>query len=168
MVDENKPNGGRGENEQKGAPGPQVNILGQYVKDLSFENPNAPKSLQDPGKNPNLQINFHVGANKLGDETYEVTLHFEGNAKSETTNIYALELVYAGVFRIKNIPPERLQPLLFIDCPALLFPFTRRLIADLTREGGFPPLLIDPIDFATLYRRNMAQKQRESEQQAKT
>lgn len=168
MADENKPNGGEGQGEKGGAKGPQVNVLGQYVKDLSFENPNAPKSLQDPGKNPNLQINFNVGINDLGDNTYEVTLHFDGNAKSETTNIYTLELVYAGVFRVHNFPADRLQPFLFIECPALLFPFVRRLIADLTREGGFPPLLIDPIDFAALYRRNMAQKQQEKSGQQAT
>jgi preprotein translocase subunit SecB len=160
MAEENKPNGGD-EASQEGQQGPKVSVLGQYIKDLSFENPNAPKSFQEPGDNPNLQLNFNVGANKLSDTTYEVTLHFEGEAKSEESGIYQLDLVYAGVFRVENFPQERLRPFLFIDCPSQLFPFVRRIIADLTREGGYPPLLIDPIDFAALYRRNVAQQQQQ-------
>jgi preprotein translocase subunit SecB len=163
MADEMKPNGGEAQSSEGDNQGPRVNVLGQYIKDLSFENPNAPKSFQEPGENPNLQLNFNVGANKLGDDTYEVTLHFEGEAKSESSGIYQLDLVYAGVFRVQNLPQERLRPFLFIDCPAMLFPFVRRLIADLTREGGYPPLLIDPIDFAALYRQNAAKQQAESE-----
>lgn len=163
MADEMKPNGGEAGANQTGNEGPRVSVLGQYVKDLSFENPNAPKSFQEPGENPNLQLNFNVGANKLSDDSYEVTLHFEGEAKSNTSGIYQLDLVYAGVFRVENLPEERLRPFLFVDCPAMLFPFVRRLIADLTREGGYPPLLIDPIDFAALYRRNAAKQQAESE-----
>ncbi len=163
MADEMKPNGGEAQSSEADNQGPRVNVLGQYIKDLSFENPNAPKSFQEPGENPNLQLNFNVGANKLSDDTYEVTLHFEGEAKSDSSGIYQLDLVYAGVFRIQNLPQERLRPFLFIDCPAILFPFVRRLISDLTREGGYPPLLLDPIDFAALYRRNAENQQAESE-----
>jgi len=167
MAEENKPNGGEPQESQSGGDGPQVNVLGQYIKDLSFENPNAPKSFQEPGENPNLQLNFNVGANKLSEDTYEVTLHFEGEAKSDASGIYQLDLVYAGVFRAQNFPQERLRPFLFVDCPAMLFPFVRRIIADLTREGGYPPLLIDPIDFAALYRRNAAKEQASAETEAK-
>lgn len=163
MADETKPNGGEGQTSEAGDQGPRVNVLGQYIKDLSFENPNAPKSLQEPGENPNLQLNFNVGANKLSDDTYEVTLHFEGEAKSDSSGIYQLDLVYAGVFRLENFPEERLRPFLFVECPAVLFPFVRRLIADLTREGGYPPLLIDPIDFAALYKRNATQQKTEAQ-----
>lgn len=138
---------------------PQVNVLGQYVKDLSFENPNAPKSLQGPGNNPNLQINVNVNIKSLSDKSYEVELTFQGHAKSDDGPIYNLELVYAGAFRLKDVPEEAIQPFLFIEGPAILFPFVRRLIADLTREGGFPPLLLDPIDFAGLYRQKMSQQQ---------
>jgi len=166
MADEMKPNGGEAEAAESGNKGPRVSVLGQYIKDLSFENPNAPKSFQEPGENPNLQLNFNVGANKLSDDSYEVTLHFEGEAKSDASGIYQLDLVYAGVFRVQNLPQERLRPFLLIDCPAMLFPFVRRLIADLTREGGYPPLLIDPIDFAALYRRNAAQQNTEAEAEA--
>jgi len=167
MAEENKPNGGNETASQEDQQGPKVSVLGQYIKDLSFENPNAPKSFQEPGENPNLQLNFNVGANKLSDNTYEVTLHFEGAAKSESSGIYQLDLVYAGVFRVENFPEERLRPFLFVDCPATLFPFVRRIIADLTREGGYPPLLIDPIDFAALYRRNAAKEQASAETEAK-
>ena len=134
---------------------PQINVLGQYIKDLSFENPAVPKSLRG-GKNPNIQINFNVQAQPMGEELFEVALTMEANAKNDEGVIYNLELVYAGGFRLHDLPQDAIQPVLFIECPALLYPFVRRLVADLTREGGFPPLLIDPIDFASLYRQRMA------------
>ncbi len=138
---------------------PGINILGQYIKDLSFENPRAPASLRSAGSNPNLQVNFNVHAQGAGENAYEVLLKIEADAKSDDGSLYALELVYAGVFRLKDLPEQAVKPVLFIECPALLFPFARRLIADLTREGGFPPLLLDPIDFAALFRQRMAQEQ---------
>ncbi|WP_088348411.1 MULTISPECIES: protein-export chaperone SecB [Rhodomicrobium] len=136
---------------------PQINVLGQYIKDLSFENPGAPRSLRGPGKNPNIQINFNVQAHPIGDDVFEVVLTMEAAAKNEDGALYNLELVYAGGFRLKNLPQQALRPVLFIECPALLFPFVRRLVADLTREGGFPPLLLDPIDFASLFRQRLMQ-----------
>ena len=138
---------------------PQINVLGQYIKDLSFENPSAPQSLRAPGKNPNIQINFNVGAQTIGDDLYEVELRMEAHAKSDDGVLYNLELVYAGGFQLKNLPKEAIQPILFIECPALLFPYVRRLVSDMSREGGFPPLLIDPIDFASLFRQRMTQAQ---------
>jgi preprotein translocase subunit SecB len=140
---------------------PQINVLGQYIKDLSFENPGSPQNLRNPGSNPNVQINFNVGAQPLGDDVYEVAVSIESSAKTDENVLYTLELVYAGGFRLKNLPQQALQPVLFIECPALLFPFVRRIVADLTREGGFPPLLIDPIDFASLYRQRMIQQQQQ-------
>lgn len=137
---------------------PQINVLGQYIKDLSFENPSAPRSLRTTAK-PGIQINFNVQAQPMGEELFEVSLTLEANAQAEDEVIYKLELVYAGGFRLHNLPREAIQPVLFIECPALLFPFVRRLVADMTREGGFPPLLIDPIDFASLYRQRMMQSQ---------
>lgn len=142
---------------------PQINVLGQYIKDLSFENPGAPGSLRKPGQNPNIHINFNVQANAIEDNIFEVNLKLEANTKSEEVNLYALELVYAGVFRLKDLPQQAIKPVLFIECPALLFPFVRRLISDLTREGGFPPLLLDPIDFAALYRQRAMQEQDNTE-----
>ena len=136
---------------------PQINVLGQYIKDLSFENPSAPRSLMGSGK-PSIQINFNVQAQAMGEELFEVALTLEANATVEENVLYNLELVYAGGFRLHNLPKEAIQPVLFIECPALLFPFVRRLVGDLTREGGFPPLLLDPIDFASLFRQRMAQQ----------
>ncbi len=142
---------------------PQINVLGQYVKDLSLENPNAPGSLRGSGANPNIQINFNVQAQSVEDSVYEVVLTLEANAKNDQSNLYALELVYAGVFRLKDLPQEAIRPVLFIECPALLFPFARRLVSDLTREGGYPPLLLDPIDFAALYRQRMQEQANKAE-----
>ncbi len=134
---------------------PQVNVMGQYIKDLSFESPDMQRFFRGPGKNPNLQLNFNVQVGRLQENAFEVTLSLEGEAKSDEGVLYNIELVYAGAFMLRNLPEEAIQPLLFVECPALLFPFARRLVADLTREGGFPPLLLDPIDFGGLYRRRM-------------
>ena len=145
-----------------GAPGPQFTVVGQFIKDLSFESPNSPQSLQGPGENPGMQIGVNVNARKIADDTYEVELNFEAHAKNDAGVIYNLEMVYGGLFKIANLPENALQPVLFIDCPALLFPFVRRLVADLTQEGGFPPISIDPINFAALYQQNL-QKQQQDE-----
>ncbi len=140
---------------------PQINVLGQYIKDLSFENPSAPRSLRNLGK-PGIEISFNVQAQPIGEEIYEVVLSLEATAKSEEDTVYTLELVYGGGFRLHNLPKDAIQPVLFIECPSLLFPFVRRLVADLTREGGYPPLLLDPIDFASLYRQRLMQAQNAS------
>jgi preprotein translocase subunit SecB len=160
MSEENNGSGNTSANEKKQ---PGINILGQYIKDLSFENPRAPASLRSSGENPNLQVNFNVLAHPHGDDTYEVSLKIEANAKSDDGSIYTMELVYAGMFKLNEMPEQAIKPVLFIECPALLFPFTRRLIADLTREGGFPPLLLDPIDFAALFRQRVAQEKATAE-----
>jgi len=155
MADKNGTNGGTAEQTAPGdAPQPpQINVLGQYIKDLSFEAPDASRFLRGPGKNPNLQLNFNVQVRNIAQDTFEVALSLEGEAKSEEGVLYKIELVYAGAFVLKNLPSEAIQPILYVECPALLFPFARRIVADLTREGGFPPLLLDPIDFGGLYRR---------------
>lgn len=156
MTEETNGNGSAaGATEKK----PQINVLGQYIKDLSFENPNAPGSLRNQGKNPNLQINFNVQAHPLGEEMYEVALKLDATAKTDEGVLYNLELVYAGGFRLHDLPEKAIKPVLFIECPALLFPFARRIVADLSREGGFPPLLLDPIDFAALFRQQAEENQ---------
>lgn len=137
-------------------PKAELNVLGQYVKDLSFESPTAPGSLQAPPKNPQLQVSVNVGAVRKAGEAYEVTLNLEAHAKSDTGVIYNVELAYGGLFQLKNVPEPMLQPVLLIDCPTLLFPFLRRVLADVTRDGGFPPLMLDPIDFRRLYAQNAA------------
>ena len=155
-----KPAGaGRAEGAPQGIPqatGPQLNVLGQYIKDLSFESPAAPKVLQTPPGNPQLQVTVNVNATSQAEETYEVVLNIDVHAKGDNGVIYNVELFYGGLFRLRGLPPNMLQPVLFIDCPALLFPFVRRVLADVTRDGGFPPLMLDPIDFGRLYQQNIA------------
>jgi preprotein translocase subunit SecB len=137
----------------------QLSVLVQYVKDLSFESPNAPMSLQGPGQNPKIQVNVNVQVNGLGDNAYEVDLHLEAKAADDSGVIYNVELVYGGVFRVVGFTEDLLHRVLFIDCPAILFPFARRVISDMTRDGSFPPLNLDPIDFGGLYQHNLAQQQ---------
>jgi preprotein translocase subunit SecB len=141
------------------AAGPQLNVLGQYIKDLSFESPHAPQALQNPPPNPQLQVTVNVNVASQSAETYEVVLNIDVHAKSDAGVIYNVELFYAGLFRLRNVPQNMLQPVLFVDCPALLFPFTRRVLADITRDGGYPPLMLDPIDFGRLYAQNLARGQ---------
>lgn len=134
------------------------NVLGQYIKDLSFESPHAPGVLQGRIEKPNLEISVNVNAENIADDQFEVVINFEGKASTDTNTIYNIELVYGGVFRLINIPDHVIRPMLLVDCPALLFPFVRRIVSDITRDGGFPPLMLDPIDFAGLYRANIEQE----------
>jgi preprotein translocase subunit SecB len=138
---------------------PHLRVLAQYIKDLSFENPNAPQSLQPPDKQPELKVEIAVGVRQLGPEVFESVINFEGKASVDTTTLYNMELSYAGVFELTNMPENAKQPILLINCPTLLFPFLRRMVADITRDGGFPPLMLDPIDFAGLYQQNMRAQQ---------
>ena len=149
--------GGPGAQGEDGAP--QLSVLAQFVRDLSFESPNAPGSLQSLGADPKLDMNVNVGATKRAEDVFEVALNFEARAASAEGVIYNIELVYAGLFRVANIPPNALQGVLFVDCPAMLFPFLRRLVAEVSQEGGFPPLMLSPIDFAALYRQNAQRAQ---------
>ena len=145
---------GNGANPEA-APPPQLNVLAQYIKDLSFENPNAPQSLAPQGQPPQINIQINVGANALADTEFEVTLTIEGKAETGGKVMFSFDLAYAGVFRIVNVPKENLHPLVMIECPRLLFPFAREIVATSVRDGGFPPLLLDPVDFVGLYRQNM-------------
>jgi preprotein translocase subunit SecB len=131
----------------------------QYTKDFSFENPNAPRSLSPNPQQPAIQINVGVDASPLSDNDIEVTLRLEGKAEAQGLLLFGFELLYAGVFRILNVPPESVQPLVLIECPRLLFPFAREIVATATRNGGFPPLMLEPVDFAALYRERMAAAQ---------
>jgi preprotein translocase subunit SecB len=145
----------------------QLTVLAQYIKDLSFENPGAPQSLQGPGQNPQLKVGVNVHAQAKADEAYEVSLNLEVHAKSDSGVIYNVELVYGGLFHLRNIPQNVIQPVLFVDCPAILFPFMRRVLADVVRDGGFPPLMLDPIDFGRLYAQNLAKGEPMGEARAK-
>ena len=137
------------------APPPQLNVLAQYTKDLSFENPNAPASLAPQQQQPAINIQINVNANNISETDYEVTLSVEGKAESTGKLMFSFELAYAGVFRLLNIPKENLHPTIMIECPRLLFPFAREIIATAVRDGGFPPLMLDPVDFVGLYRQKM-------------
>ena len=143
---------------QEGAP-PQLNVLAQYTKDLSFENPNAPSSLQQQGQQPAINIQINVSANNIAANEFEVTLHIDGKAETGGKVLFSFDLAYAGVFRIVNVPQENLHPLVMIECPRLLFPFAREIVAGAVVHGGFPPLMLDPVDFVSLYRQKVAQAQ---------
>ena len=136
---------------------PQLMVLAQYTKDLSFENPNAPGSLQQTTQ-PQISISVNVVTSPLSDTDIEVTLRLEGKAETAGSVMFNIELQYAGVFRIQNVPQEQVQPLVLIECPRLLFPFAREIIATSVRNGGFPPLMLDPIDFVALYQQRLAQQ----------
>ena len=133
----------------------------QYVKDLSFENPNAPAVYQWQGQ-PNIEVQFNIGSQKVGDEVHEVVLKIDVTAQSDDRTAFKVELVYAGLFALRNIPEEQLQPFLLAEAPRLLFPFARRVVADAAVDGGFPPLMLDPIDFGALYMQRAAQLQAQS------
>lgn len=135
---------------------PQVGIIAQYVKDLSFENPNAPRSLQT-GVQPQIELNINVNARRAGDDVYEVELKVEAKAKTDEFTAFVVELVYGGLFGLRNVPEEALEPFLLVEAPRLIFPFARRIVADATRDGGFPPLMLEPIDFGALYMAQRAQ-----------
>ncbi len=136
---------------------PQLMVLAQYIKDLSFENPNAPGSLQQTTQ-PQINISVNVATNPLSDTDIEVTLRLEGKAETAGSVMFNIELDFAGVFRVQNVPQEQVQPLVLIECPRLLFPFAREIIATSVRNGGFPPLMLDPIDFVALYQQRLAQQ----------
>jgi preprotein translocase subunit SecB len=133
-------------------PMPSLNALAQYTKDFSFENPNAPRSLTPQQNGPQISIQVNVNAKQIAEADFEVDLTLEGDAKTGEEVLFAFELTYAGIFRVRNIPQDQLHPVIMIECPRLLFPFARQMVADAVRNGGFPPLYIDPIDFVALYR----------------
>ncbi len=138
---------------------PTLNILAQYVKDLSFESPGAPNSLRGRDKAPAININVNVAPNQLAEKEYDVTLTLSAKATYDKDVLFNVELVYGGVFRIDGFPQEHMLPLLFIECPRLIFPFARQIVAECTRNGGFPPLMIDPIDFASMFQQRLAEEQ---------
>ena len=136
----------------------QLNVLAQYIKDFSFENPNAPKSVGQSGQ-PTINVQINVNPTQLSTTDFEVELKIEGKAEIDAKVLFAFDLNYGGVFRLTNIPQENIGPLLMIECPRLLFPFARELIASAISNGGFPPLLLQPIDFVGLYQRRLADMQ---------
>lgn len=128
-----------------------IQVLTQYIKDLSFENPNVGKHVIKQGENPELTLEINVEAQKVNTDIYESKILFSAKPKHSGGTIYILEMTYGGLFKIQNIPEQALEPFLLINCPALLFPFLRRIVADVSRDGGYAPLWLDPIDFGSLY-----------------
>ena len=135
---------------------PRFSILAQYTKDLSFENPNAPRTLGPQQSAPNLSVQINVNARQLAPNDFEVSLMLEGGASQGSDTMFKFELNYAGVFRVENFPPEQVQPMVMIEGPRMLFPFARQIIADAVRGGSYPPLFLDPIDFHSLYLQRLA------------
>jgi preprotein translocase subunit SecB len=136
---------------------PAINVMVQYTRDFSFENPNAPRSLGPQEKPPNISIQVNVNARQVAESDFEVSLLLEGSAGEGPGVLFKFELDYGGLFRLQNIAAQDMHPVVMIECPRLLFPFARQIIADAVRGGGFPPLYIDPIDFAALYRSRMSE-----------
>jgi preprotein translocase subunit SecB len=136
---------------------PQVGIISQYVKDLSFENPNSPAVYQWQTQ-PNIEVDFNIGAAKLNDEIHEVSLRIEVRARAAEQTAFVVDLLYAGLVGMRNVPEEQIQPYMLAEVPRLLFPFARQIVNDTVQGGGFPNLLLDPIDFHALYLQRAAQQ----------
>ncbi len=130
---------------------PQFMVRAQYIKDFSFENPRAPQSLIPRDDKPALGVGVDINATRLTEDAYEVVLHINVKAEAANEVVFMVDLAYAGLFHISNVDQQRIETMMFIDCPQILFPFARRIVADATRDGGFPPLLMEPIDFYHLY-----------------
>lgn len=156
-MSETAPNGSDG--PQDGAPeagSPGLRVLAQYLKDHSFENPRAPMSFRDNGAAPGIEVNVDVNARGLGGGQYEVELAVSARARRAQDVVFVVETTYAGVFEIVNVPENQIEPILLIECPRLLFPFARQIVAETTTSGNFPPVMLDPIDFLMIYQRNVA------------
>jgi preprotein translocase subunit SecB len=144
----------------------QFRVLAQYTKDFSFENPNAPNSISGQPQQPQLSIQINVNPKQLSNTDFEVELKLEGKAEHNGSILFAFDLNYAGLFHLQGIPQDSIGPLVMIECPRLLFPFAREIIATAVTSGGFPPLLLDPVDFVGIYQQRLAQGQQQPPAQA--
>lgn len=138
---------------------PSLNVIAQYTKDLSFENPKAPDSLRQRETNPQISVGVNVSSKQRSATEFEVDLKVEVKAETQGDTVFQIELLYGGLFRVQNVPAQHMHPFIMIECPRLLFPFARQIIADASVRGGFPPLLIDPIDFVALYQQYISRMQ---------
>ena len=138
-------------------PVPGIRILAQFIRDLSFENPRAPESLRQAATQPQIDMNVEMNARGRDDGFFEVDLKISARASREDGALFHVELLYGGVFEVTGVTAESLEPVLLIECPRFMFPFARRIIADVTSEGGYPPFLLDPIDFAGVYAARQAE-----------
>jgi preprotein translocase subunit SecB len=137
---------------------PVAGVLSQYVKDFSFENPNAPAIYQQQ-QAPAIDVQFNIGSGQVGDDVYEVVLKIDVRAQAGEQTAFVVDLSYAGLFALRNVPQDHLDAFLLGEAPRILFPFARRVLADAVRDGGFPPLLLEPIDFGGIYMQQRAQQQ---------
>lgn len=144
---------------------PSLTVLAQYLKDLSFENPHAPGSFTQSAT-PKIDVNVDVQGRSIGENQYEVELSASARAKRDEQAVFVVEASYAGVFEIKNLPPEQLEMAMLVECPRLLFPFMRQIIADATRNGNFPPLMLEPIDFMGIFIANKERARQQASGQA--
>ena len=142
-----------------GQDAPGIRILAQFIRDLSFENPRAPESLRAGAAQPQIDLGVEMNARGRDDGLYEVDLKLSAQAGRDDGTLFVVEILYGGLFQITGVAPDDVEPVLLIECPRFLFPFARRIIADLTSEGGFPPFLLDPIDFAGVYAARKAEAQ---------
>jgi preprotein translocase subunit SecB len=147
---------------------PSLNVIAQYIKDLSFENPKAPDSLRQMSNQPQISVGVNVSSRQRSGAEYEVELKMDVSATAGEDKVFQIELVYGGLFRVQNVPQQHLHPFVMIECPRLLFPFARQIVADAAVRGGFPPLMIDPIDFVSLYQQFLARNQQAAQQQQGT
>jgi preprotein translocase subunit SecB len=143
--------GNLGGQQGQGMPQIKARVLGQYIKDLSFENPNVRRLIENPGSPPQLRVEVNVNVTKLKDKVFESAIQFKAEATNDTGVVYDLELTYAGLFEVDSMPEQMMEPFLLVNCPALIFPYLRHIVQSMTSEGGFPPLVLDPIDFGSLY-----------------
>ena len=128
-----------------------IKILTQYIKDLSFEIPGAPQIFLNNQEKPNIGISVDIDAKKIANDAYEISLKIKAEAKIKEENLFICEVAYCGIFALQNIEDEMLEQILLVYCPNLLFPYLRRIVSNMVVDGGFPPLMLDPIDFAALY-----------------
>lgn len=142
--------------------GPMLRVLAQYTRDASFENPNAPDSLRTGLEPPKIDINIEIGRQMLDDDAVEVTLILRASAARGDQTVFIAELEYAGLFAFAGVGVEEIQPMILIECPRLLFPFARQIMADMTQNGGFPPIMLEPPDFAAMYREEMMRRAAEA------
>ncbi len=145
-----------GENNEGAPEGPVMRVAAQYLKDLSFENPNAPGIYSEMSASPKIDVNVDVSARGLGQDHYEVELSVSARALQDDKPAFVVESTYAGVFLLQGIPEEHMEAVMVVECPRLLFPFLRQVIADATRNGNFPPLMLEPIDFMRIYEQRRA------------
>lgn len=142
---------------------PKVSIMAQYVRDMSFENVAVQEGDGRMDRKPDIQVGVNIDAKKKGDDQFEVVLKVNATAKSDSAVMFIVELEYAGVFRVENVPEAQVHPVLLIECPRIIFPFARRIVADVTRDGGYPPLLLDMVDFAGIYTAEVRRRQAAAE-----